>query len=106
MTKKVPAGCPVQGALNLIGGKWKGIILYHLLKESHLRFGELQRRVKGASLRMLTKQLREMEADGLVTRKVYAEVPPRVEYSLTTLGETTRHIIEQLDIWGSSNYRY
>jgi DNA-binding HxlR family transcriptional regulator len=103
---QLPAGCPVQGALNLIGGKWKGMILYHLLKEECLRFGELQHRVPSASLRMLTKQLREMEADGLISRTVYAEVPPKVEYRLTSLGQSTRQIIDLLATWGRDNYRF
>jgi DNA-binding HxlR family transcriptional regulator len=103
---RLPDGCPVQGALNLIGGKWKGIILYLLLKEDCLRFGELQHRVPSASLRMLTKQLRELEADGLISRTVYPQVPPKVEYRLTALGQSTRAIIDLLAVWGRDNYRY
>lgn len=68
-------GCPVEASLELIGGKWKGVILYHLLSETY-RFNELKRLMPGITQRMLTKQLRELEADNLISRKVYAEVPP------------------------------
>lgn len=96
-------GCPVEQTLHIIGGKWKGVILYHLLKERLLRFGELKRRLPAVTQRMLTKQLRELEGDWLVFRNVYAEVPPRVEYSLTPRGESLRPIIKALEIWGKSN---
>ncbi len=73
-------GCAVEAAVGLIDGKWKSIILYQLLKGT-LRFGEMQRLIPNVTPRMLTNQLREMEEDGLITRKVYAQVPPKVEYS-------------------------
>ncbi len=92
-------GCPVEAALELIGGKWKGVILYHLM-EGTQRFGELKKQIGSVTQRMLTKQLRELETDGLVARKVYAVVPPRVEYSLTLKGETLRPIILALRDWG------
>jgi len=78
-------GCSVEATLDLIDGKWKGVILYHLL-EGTLRFNEIRRRLASVTQRMLTNQLREMEADGLITRTVYAEVPPKVEYSLPSGG--------------------
>lgn len=93
--------CPVEATLELIGGKWKGIILYHLL-EGRLRFSELKRQIPCVTQRMLTKQLRELEADGLVNRIVYAEVPPRVEYELTKEGKTLKSILNALKKWGEN----
>jgi DNA-binding HxlR family transcriptional regulator len=92
-------GCSVEATLDLIDGKWKGVILYHL-QSGTLRFGELQRRMPGVTQRMLTKQLRAMEADGLIARKVYPEVPPRVEYSLSEMGHRLRPVIDVLKTWG------
>lgn len=96
---KEGAGCPVSASLELMSGKGKGLILFHLLQET-LRFNELQRRIPGISQRMLTKQLRELERDKLVHREVYAEVPPRVEYSLTESGKTLEPVLMQLLDWG------
>ncbi len=98
-------GCPVEGTLTVIGGKWKGVVLYHLL-DGTKRFNELGRKMPGVTQRMLTRQLRELEQDGLVNRKVYAEVPPRVEYSLTAKGETLRAIILALKDWGETHVPY
>lgn len=98
-------GCPVEGTLDVIGGKWKGVVLFHLL-DGTKRFNQLRRLMPGVTQRMLTRQLREMEADGLIHRKVYAEVPPRVEYSLTAKGETLRHIIVALKDWGETHVPY
>ncbi|MGJ5177394.1 winged helix-turn-helix transcriptional regulator [Bradyrhizobium oligotrophicum] len=92
-------GCAVEATLDLIDGKWKGVILYHLQGGSR-RFGELRRLMPGITQRMLTKQLRALEEDGLVIRKVYAEVPPRVDYSLSDVGESLRPVIEVLRTWG------
>ncbi len=92
-------GCPVEVTLGLIDGKWKGVILFHL-QEGCLRFSELRRRMPGITQRMLTKQLRALEEDDLITRKVYAEVPPRVEYSLSETGQRLRPVIEILRAWG------
>ena len=96
-------GCPVEVTLDLIDGKWKGVILYHL-QEGTQRFGELRRRMPGITQRMLTKQLRALENDDLIVRKVYAEVPPRVEYTLSDTGERLRPVIDVLKRWGE-DYR-
>ena len=95
-------GCAVEATLDLIDGKWKGVILFHLLAGTQ-RFGELRRRMPGITQRMLTKQLRALEEDGLVIRKVYAEVPPRVEYTLSEIGASLRPVIETLKAWGESH---
>ncbi|MDR3467974.1 MAG: helix-turn-helix domain-containing protein [Xanthobacteraceae bacterium] len=94
-------GCPVEVTLNLIDGKWKGIILFHL-QAGTCRFGELRRRMPRITQRMLTRQLRALEEDGLITRKVYAEVPPRVEYALSDVGEALRPVIDVLNAWGEA----
>lgn len=95
-------GCPVEGVLDLIDGKWKGVVLFHLLNGT-LRFNEIRRKVPRVTQRMLTNQLRELEADGLVLRKVFAEVPPRVEYSLSELGRSLDPVISALKTWGDAN---
>ena len=95
-------GCPVEAALEQISGKWKGLIVYHLTDET-LRFNELMRRVGTVTQRSLTKQLRELERDGVVHRKVYAVVPPKVEYRLTAKGRKLRPVIEALHAWGRDN---
>ncbi len=91
--------CPMVSAVNIIGGKWKPIIL-HMLSEETMRFGELKRNIPPVSQKVLTQQLRELEADGIVRRQVYAEVPPKVEYSLTELGLTLKPILQDLYAWG------
>lgn len=93
-------GCPVEATLEVIGGKWKGVILYHLLSGKK-RFNELRRLVPGVTQRMITRQLRELEADQVVARKVYPVVPPKVEYSMTDFGMTLEPIINMLQKWGS-----
>lgn len=93
-------GCPVEATLHLIDGKWKAIILYHLLSDT-IRFNELRRRLSGITQRMLTRQLRELQADGLIHREVYAEVPPRVEYSLTKRGRSLEPVVRTLWTWGN-----
>ncbi|MEJ8647139.1 helix-turn-helix domain-containing protein [Streptomyces sp. MS1.AVA.3] len=92
--------CNTEVVLSVVGGKWKLLILRYLLLGTH-RFGELRQAMPTVTQRMLTRQLRELEDDGLVSRTVYPEVPPRVEYTLTEAGETLRDIIGQLDAWGS-----
>ncbi len=96
-------GCTVEATLNLIGGKWKGVILYRLLTEQVLRFNELRRLLPDVTQRMLTNQLRKLESDGLIARKVYPEVPPKVEYSLTDYGKTLAPIIQALKAWGDTH---
>ena len=92
-------GCPVEATLEVVGGKWKGVILYHLLSET-IRFNELRRLMPEITQRMLTKQLRELEADNLISRKVYPEIPPKVEYSMTEYGKTLAPVIHALQAWG------
>ena len=92
-------GCPVEATLEMIGGKWKGVVLFHLMEGVH-RFSELRRKLPSVTQRMLTKQLRELEDAGLVSRTVYPQVPPRVEYCLTDLGQTLRPVIGALKSWG------
>ncbi len=94
--------CPVEAALNRIGGKWKGLIVLRLLQRTW-RFNELLRSLPGCTQRMLTNQLREMEEDGLVHRKVFPEVPPRVEYSLTEIGQDLAPTIRAMCEWGQKN---
>lgn len=91
--------CTVEAALQVVGGKWKLVILRHLLGGTK-RFGELRRTMPGITPRMLTRQLRELETDGLVARTVYPQVPPKVEYSLTVIGGSLRGIADQLEEWG------
>jgi len=86
---------PAEAAIGIISGKWKAMILFHLMKEIY-RFNELKRLLPKISQRMLTNQLRELEADGLVYRKIYAEVPPKVEYSLTERGQAVRPVLAEL----------
>lgn len=92
-------GCPVEACLETIGGKWKGVILYHLLGGTK-RFNELMRLMPAVTQRMLTRQLRELEAVQIIERKVYPEVPPKVEYSLTEFGRTLAPVLETLRDWG------
>lgn len=91
--------CTVAVTLEVIGGKWKALILWHLSFKT-LRFSQLQRRLPRITQKMLTQQLRELESDGLIHRRVYAEVPPRVEYSLTALGDSVVPILEGMCQWG------
>lgn len=92
--------CSVEAAIEAIGGKWKGVVLYHLA-DGTKRFNELRRLIPSVTQRMLTKQLRELEQDGIILRQVYAEVPPKVEYSLTEFGQTLMPILKELEQWGN-----
>ena len=91
--------CPVEVTVDVIGGKWKGLILYHLISGTK-RFNELRRLMPKTTQRMLTLQLRELEKDGIIHREVYREIPPKVEYSLTNFGETLKPIIFLMRDWG------
>jgi len=99
MEEVQPYQCTVAVTLQIIGGKWKSLILWHLRLKT-LRFSQLQRRLAGITQKMQTLQLRELERDGLIHREVYAEVPPRVEYSLTDLGRSVVPLLEQMCAWG------
>ena len=98
--KELPA-CPVETTLTLIGDKWKVLILRDLMPGTK-RFGELKKSVGNVSQKVLTAQLRTMEESGLVNHKVYAEVPPRVEYSLTELGKSLKPILDSMRAWGEA----
>ena len=95
-------GCTVEGTLRYIDGKWKGVVLHHLFQGT-MRFNEIRRRIPNCTQRMLTNQLRELETDGLIARKVYAQVPPKVEYSLSELGRSMTPVLTALKTWGDSN---
>ncbi len=98
-----PKNCDsVQVTLKVLGGKWKPIILY-LLSGGTFRFGQLKRNVTGITQKMLTQELREMENDRLVLRKVFAQVPLKVEYSITAYGKTLEPILKQMSVWGKAH---
>ena len=102
MKEETLFNCPVEAIISLIGGKYKAIILYHLIS-GKLRFSELQRFLPQATGKMLTQQLRELESDGLVSRKVYPVVPPKTEYALTDFGKTLAPVLEKMCDWGKCN---
>ena len=99
----IQVNCEIEVTLHMIGGKYKPLILYHLCENSPKRFGELFAHVKHISQKTLTNQLRELEADSLVTRTVFAEVPPRVEYAVTEKGRSLFPILELMCEWGEKN---
>ncbi len=99
-TKPELPACPVETTLTLIGNKWQVLILRDLMKYGTLRFKELQRSIGKISQKVLTSNLRTMEKSGLVHREVFAEVPPRVEYSLTPMGESLKPVLEAMRVWG------
>ena len=94
--------CPVGLTTDIIGGKWKPLILFHLQSKTR-RFGELQKLIPETTKKMLTQRLRELERDGIIRRKVYAQVPPRVEYSLTRHGQSLRPLLELMSAWGKKH---
>ncbi|MFD1203712.1 MULTISPECIES: helix-turn-helix domain-containing protein [Sporosarcina] len=99
MAKK-PELCKVDDALEILVGKWKPLILLHLLNEGTKRFNELKRSIPGITQKMLTTQLRELESEDIIKRKVYAQVPPKVEYSITEYGRSLEPILEAMHEWG------
>ena len=99
MEKNTHANCPVATTLKLLSNKWKILIIRELLNDTK-RYGELKRNIEGISEKMLSQSLKEMENDKLIIRKVYAEVPPRVEYSLSEIGKTLKPIIDSMKLWG------
>ena len=102
LTPDPEQGCPVTHTLKMIGGKWKPVILFCIANGID-RFGAMQRAIPAVTKQMLTQQLRELEADGLLTRQVFAEVPPRVEYSLTHRGRSVLPVIEAMREWGQGD---
>ena len=101
LTKEELPDCPVQTTVQLIGSKWKLLIMRNLLARPW-RFNELHKSLTGISQKVLTDSLRSMEEDGIITRTVYPEVPPRVEYALSELGESMRPIIKAMEAWGTA----
>lgn len=97
--------CPVEVTLDLIGGRWKPLILWHLKEGRVLRHGELRRLIPTITQKMLTQQLRQLENDGLVQRTQYAEVPPRVEYALTGYGRELQAMLDHFSAWGAAHAR-
>ena len=100
LTKEELPACPVATTVQMIGSKWKLLIMRNLLVRPW-RFNELKKDLEGISQKVLTDSLRSMEADGIITRTVYPEVPPRVEYALSKLGESMRPIMDAMEIWGT-----
>jgi DNA-binding HxlR family transcriptional regulator len=96
------SNCPAEFTLAMIGGRWKIPLIFHLLSGAK-RFSELSRALAGVTQKMLTQQLREMERQGLVERKIYAQVPPKVEYSLTSLGRTLKPVVDAMCRWGEAH---
>ncbi|RXZ83693.1 transcriptional regulator [Paenibacillaceae bacterium] len=100
--EKQTAQCPVELTVNMVGGKWKLVILYQLATHGVKRFNELRREFPDITQRTLTRQLRELESDGLINRQVYSEIPPKVEYSLSDTGKSLHPLLLQLRDWGLS----
>lgn len=97
--------CPIEHTVNLIGHKWKVLILRNLFNQGTQRFNELSKGIDGISQKMLTQQLRQLEKDGIIQRTVYPEVPPRVEYDLTALGQSLKPILEEMNVWGKEHMK-
>lgn len=101
--KKQTVSCPIEQTVNRISGKWKLIILWHLSQRGVMRYGELKKTLEHITHKMLSQQLKELEADAFITRQAYPEIPPKVEYSLTELGRSFLPILSQLSEWGASH---
>lgn len=97
--------CPMELAMSIIGGKYKAVILWHLI-DNTLRYNEIQKFIPKATPKMLSQQLKELEADGIINRKMYPVVPPKTEYSLTELGKSLIPIIQALEDWGDGYFKY
>ncbi len=103
--KQCTSRSSVNVTLCVLGGKWKALILWYLLERT-MRFGELSREVTGITQKMLVQQLRELEADDIITRKIYPEVPPRVEYTATEYGQSLRPLLQAMEAWGKAHQAY
>lgn len=95
--------CPIEYTMNMVAGKWKLIILWHLAQEKVMRYGEIKKSLNKITHKMLSQQLKELETDGFINRESFPQVPPKVEYSLTPLGESFLPVLEELSKWGSKN---
>ena len=96
-------GCPVESTLQIISGKWKSVIIYHLIKQKNCRFNELQKLMPNCSRRMLSLQLKELENDQIISKTVYPSVPPKTSYRLTNLGNSLTPLILEMEKWGVKN---
>lgn len=104
--EKQPELCRVDDALNIIVGKWKPIIILHLLHRGTQRFNELKRNLPGITQKMLTSQLRELEDEDIITRKIYPQIPPKVEYSISEYGKTLEPILVAMHEWGTKHTQH
>jgi DNA-binding HxlR family transcriptional regulator len=102
-SKSIEGECPIQFTLNLIGGKWKLVMLWHLSIDGVMRYGEIKKSLSEITHKMLSQQLKELEADGFVHREEYHQIPPKVEYSLTDLGKSLLPILQSIFNWGKDN---
>ena len=103
MTQTVRNDCAIDAAMSVIEGRWKAVVLCKLMTKGVMRFSQLMKDIEGVSPRMLTKQLKELERDGMILRKTYMEIPPRVEYSLTKRGESIIPVLLEIAKWGVAN---
>lgn len=93
--------CPIEYVMNLVAGKWKLVILWHLASEKVMRYGEIKKSLNNITHKMLSQQLKELESDGLIHREAYSQIPPKVEYSLTELGHSFLPVLESMSKWGT-----